>query len=195
MNLKDEFLEDVSLNKNTYTSKTLTLERLKSIYRTSRKGGIFQNVVEQVFTDLEPVLMKIQSDDLPCSQDSYDDWIIGISIMIGNTLSRNNKGSFGLGQKISNLVMKDHWALNYLSPAFEKYLHVPVDRIIIEKLRPNKMRWNSWTNICAITKNCFEVKQYIKMQESFRQYYLDYQDIFPSLIQMEQFIWHRIRFP
>lgn len=81
---------------------------------------------------------------------------------------------------------------SHIEPPIELLLHAPIDRRVLDKLASPPKTWSSWTKVEAQDANSDEVKDYLVIQKTLRNFQKTSPVAFPSLIQMEQFIWHWI---
>jgi len=91
-----------------------------------------------------------------------------------------------------NLFFKDLWALDFIDAVTEKLLHAPIDRIVLGKFKSVPILWNAWSRVEADSVADQEVRDYLAIQTKLRKYAETSPIPFGSLIQMEQFIWHRV---
>jgi hypothetical protein len=196
MPLKAEYLATVEITSATYGSATSAVERICEIYHTARKGRLSTAHGTQLWTAFFTPLLR-QLSAFPKSQIHYDKLAIRRMERLANLLRSNGLGDFGIAQKMYNLFLKDHWALNAFPSQIENLLHLPLDRITLSKFKKPPAPWTAWTKIKITSANRKQVLgAYAQIQKSFRAYWkhLKIKRIrrFASPIEMEQFIWHRL---
>ncbi len=191
MPLRAQYITDVGLNVNPYPNNPGP--RVAGMYQTARRGRIAQALANQIWQrHLLPIHGRVQAGTLPNSQSAYDQLVIDTALSIQNTLQVKNRGGFGIGQKIVNLFMKDLCALNQIVASYEYLMNVPLDDIMLGKLQKRPPTWRAWTKVVANGPNAPEIADYVAIQQQFRAFQAGSPIAFPSVIQMEQFIWHRI---
>ncbi len=190
MPLRAQYIEDVHLGANTYPNNCG--RRVAEIYLTARHGGIAQPLANLIWQHILPIYNSVQNHTLPNQRDAYDQLVINAALKIQGTLqAQKRRGGFGIGQKIVNLFMKDLWALRIILPPHEQLLHAPLDRIVLAKLRNVPHTWNARTKVVANGPNAREIADYRSIQQQFRDFHATCPIPFQSVIQMEQFIWHK----
>jgi len=187
--LRRQYLSDVRLKPQTYPDRYLG--RVQALYPTSRRGRIGRSLAKEIwYAVLLPLHMRAVAEVLPGSQRAFDRLVLQSSLAIAALLKE--RGGFGLGQKMVNLFFKDLWALGLIGPATEKLLHAPLDRIVLGKIKQPPATWDAWSRVEADSAADQGVRDYLAIQAKLRQYARKSPVPFGSLIQMEQFIWHRI---
>src|SRR5271166_183288 len=171
MPLRTQYLNDVQHAPNLYASNPCS--RVAQIYQTARKGGLAPSLAQQVWKHLLPLHSQVQSGRLPVHQGAYDQLVINTALNIQATLQAHGRGGFGIGQKIVNLFMKDHWALGSILPPHEKLLHAPLDRTVLGKLDVQHLpkTWTAWTKVVASGPNAVEVANYLDVQRQLRVFH------------------------
>lgn len=190
MPLRTQYVHDVGINPSTYPTNAEA--RISKIYQTARRGTLGLPVASRIWKNLEPLYQQSIKMKLPTNQSDYDQLVVQYAFGIGNLLHTAGRGGFGIGQKIVNLFMKDLWALGIVLPPTEHLLHAPLDRIVLSKLRTVPSTWSAWTKVIASHTSSPAVADYLYIQKSIRTFHSSCPIPFPSVIQMEQFIWHRI---
>jgi hypothetical protein len=110
----------------------------------------------------------------------------------------NTRDDFGVAQKMFNLFLKDHWALNVFPAQSEILLHLPLDRRILEHLRDQNRPspWDGpWTKVTVNPQTQANVLAgYLQIQDTFRAYWAQshISACFASPIEMDQMLWHQI---
>lgn len=140
--------------------------RLRGIYRTSRHN-ISRADAEQLWPCLLPLRRILQRQDAPMSQDEYDDLVLLCAMGLQRRLYKlGDFWSFGIGQKVVNLFMKDQWALGRVDE-FEGLLHAPLDRIVlshVQRRREIAPAWRAWTKVRSRFRSSPAATQYIDLQ-------------------------------
>ena len=122
----------------------------------------------------------------------YDDLIVTEALGVEVLLSANGKGGFGIAQKIVNLFIKDLWGFGVIGMPSEEHLHAPVDRRVLGKFSNVPRDWIPWTKVLAGSPSCATITSYLGIQKQLRDLWMASPIRFPSVIQMEQFLWHQI---
>ncbi len=190
MPLRAQYVTEVGIGPNTYPKNAG--KRVAEIYQTARCGRISQPLAMQIWNILAPVRQQALNGRLPATQPTYDQFVVRKALAIQALLQSAGRGGFGIGQKIINLFMKDLWGLGTIQPPVEALLHAPLDRMVLTKIRKLPETWKAWTRVVAATPNATAVKDYLDIQHHIRAYHAACPIPFPSVIQMDQFIWHRI---
>jgi hypothetical protein len=187
--LRRQYLSDVRLKPHTYPDRPIG--RVQAIYQTSRRGRIGKLQAQEIwYAVLLPLYLRTVADTLPDSQKAYDRLVPQSALAVASILKE--RGGFGVGQKMVNLFCKDLWALGLIGPATEQLLHAPLDRIVLGKIKQPPVTWEAWSRVEADSAADQGVRDYLAIQAKLRQYARKSPVPFGSLIQMEQFIWHRI---
>src|SRR5579864_6023339 len=124
----------------------------------------------QLFTSL-PSLAASQA-----NQAQYDAFARNQIFNLANVLPPSQRGNFGIAQKMFNLLLKDHWALNRFPLHTELLLHLPLDDRVLCKLVTIPAPWcNSktgrpaWTKVLVSAANGQQVwNSYQQIQASLR---------------------------
>lgn len=191
MPLRAQYILDVDLNVNPYPDNPGP--RVAGMYQTARRGSIDQGFAMHIWQQhLLPIHSRAVGGDLPSEENTYDQLVIDTAFAIQGTLKTKNRGGFGIGQKIVNLFMKDLWALGIITPQSEHLLNAPLDRIVLGKLKSIPQGWMAWTKVVACGPDAREIMDYVAIQKQFRDFHAHCPIRFPSVIQMEQFIWHKL---
>lgn len=189
--MRDQYASDVRLTPDTYPDKAA--ERVADTYRTARRGRITLDLARTVWRqNLLPTYERVLLGNLPTQQWAYDQLVIHSALAVQETLARQKRGGFGVGQKVFNLFMKDLWALGLIIPPFEQLLHSPLDRIILARLRNVPRTWSAWSRVVTSGPQASEISDYLGIQNTLRIFLAESPIKFASLIEMEQFLWHRI---
>lgn len=192
MPLKHDYLAAVGVTPATYAGQAAAVQRVSDIYQTARTGRLGAAVGMQLWTTFfSPLVPQLAA--LPATQPLYDAFATQHMLMLAALLRQHRRGDFGHAQKMFNLFIKDHWALNVFPAHSEVFLHLPLDRIVLSKLATIPAPWSAWTRV-AITPNTQHhvLTTYSQIQTTFRAYWQRIAPRFASPLEMEQFIWHRI---
>jgi hypothetical protein len=190
--LKNDYLNAVSLTPATYLSPATASQRIADIYQTARTGRLSTDRAAQLWTGFFDPLVK-QFCTLPITQTCYDAFAVAQILNLATHLRQWERGDFGHAQKMFNLFLKDHWALNVVPAPVEVLLHLPIDRTMLTKLANTPPSWSSWTKVVVTPPTQKEViNGYNAIQASFRAYWQHVAPRFASPLEMEQFIWSRI---
>lgn len=192
MPFKNDYLTTVGITPATYASGASAADRVCGIYSTARTGRITATVGGQLWISFFAPLVS-QLSALPATQAGYDLFATNQMLRLAGLLRQRQRGDFGHAQKMFNLFLKDHWALDTLPSQSETLLHLPLDRIVLSKLNTIPPPWTAWTKV-VVASNTQQhvVSTYLEIQDSFRAYWQQMTPRFLSPIEMEQFIWHRI---
>jgi len=191
MPLRAQYLADIKLRANPYPKNPGT--RIAEIYGTARKGRINLTFAMRIWTHhLSLLHAQTVAGMLPVIQKDYDDLIVGVALKLEATLSAGGKGGFGIAQKIVNLFMKDLWAFGVIAMPTEILLHAPIDRGVLGRFKKVPPPWAAWTRVVAGTRASATIKDYLSLQDQLRNLWSPSPIPFPSLIQMDQFLWHQI---
>lgn len=195
MSFRSQYLADIGLVANPYPNNPA--HRIQSIYRTVRLGQINNAFAMQLWNaHLQPVHSGLTT--LPTNQAAFDNFIVQTALAVEGTLNAAGKGGFGVAQKIINLFMKDVWAFHLTPLAADPFLHVPIDCGVLGKLRTIPVTWKTWTGAVAGISTAPTVNDYLAIQASFRSFLAAptgsgaSRPIFASVIEMDQFLWHKI---
>jgi hypothetical protein len=195
MPFRAQYLADVGLTANPYP--LAPADRIREVYRTTRRGNISHALAIHLWNaHLQPIYAALAR--VPAMQAGYDNWFVQTALAIETTLAAEARDGFGAAQKILNLFMKDMWAFRLTPPAVEPLLHAPIDRGILSKLRQIPATWNPWTEAVAGAAATATVTDYLGIQQAYRAFLAApagpgvHLPVFGTVIDMEQFIWHRI---
>jgi hypothetical protein len=190
MPLRAQYVADVGIGPNTYPNNAG--QRVATIYQTARRGRIAQPLAMQIWHALNPTYQHALHGGLPATQPAYDQFVVHNGLAIQAILQAVGRGGFGVGQKIINLFMKDLWGLGIIQMPTEMLLHAPLDRIVLAKVQNVPATWAAWSRVVAAGPGAPETNDYLAIQQTIRAFHGACPIAFPSVIQMEQFIWHRI---
>ena len=190
MPLRPQYVADVGIGPNTYPHSAG--QRVAGIYQTARRGRIAQPLAMQIWQILAPIHQQALNGGLPANQPAYDQFVVQSALAIQALLQPIGRGDFGVGQKIVNLFMKDLWGLGIIQLPVEALLHAPLDRIVLAKIQNVPPTWRAWSRVVATGPGAAAVIDYLAIQQNIRGFHAACPIPFPSVIQMEQFIWHRI---
>jgi hypothetical protein len=141
---------------------------------------------------LAPIHRQALAGGLPANQPAYDQFVVHQALGIQTVLQAANRGGFGIGQKMVNLFMKDLWGLGIVVQPTESLLHAPLDRIVLAKCRTVPATWQAWSSVVAAGPQSPAISDYLAIQQEIRNFHAACPIAFPSVIQMEQFIWHKM---
>lgn len=188
MPFRAQYLNDIGLHACPYPHNPGG--RIQIIYQTARRGRITSPFALQIWTQhLQPIFQGVLN--TPQQQQPYDAFVVNTCLNIEATLVGAHRGALGIAQKILNLFMKDLWAFNLLPQATIAHLHAPIDRRILDKFNAVPATWKSWTQAEAGNIGAQTIIDYINFQNQLRGLCTN-PPRFECLIEMEQFIWHRI---
>lgn len=193
MNFKLQYRIDIGFNQNEpipYSEPQRAIRRLQSICRTSRRNIVFpwaQNLWEEFFNNLWN-----DRQNIPEQQEEFDNWHKDRVNVLASLLQIGNNWPLGLAQKMLNLFLKDLWAWDEINNNQALNLHAPLDRIILSHIKNIPESWKNWTKVFC-NEHDFENKysEYLRIQSILRNYWRNI-NRFSSLIEMEQFLWHKI---
>jgi hypothetical protein len=188
--LRAQYVADVGIGPDTYLNGAG--QRIAQIYQTARRGRINQMLAMQIWNILQPIHQQVQVGGLPAAQPAYDQFVVQHGLAIEGVLQATGRGGFGIGQKVVNLFMKDLWGLGIIQLPVELFLHAPLDRIVLSKIQAVPGTWTAWTRVIADGPVAPAITDYLAIQQQIRAFHAACPIPFPSVIQMEQFIWHRI---
>jgi hypothetical protein len=189
MPLRAQYLTDIGLNSNPYPHGPEA--RIRQMFGTCRRGSISYGFALEIW-DRHLIRLHDVVGTLPATQSAYDDLVVEAAVGIGGWLSTSKRGDFGIAQKIVNLFMKDLWAFGIIRLPSEIFLHAPIDRRVLGKFKTVPTAWNPWTKAVARSSGCPTITGYLRLQEQLRDLWRTPPIRFPSVIQMEQFLWHQI---
>jgi hypothetical protein len=192
MPFKADYLAAVGITPATYIAPISAVQRICDIYQTARTGRLGGALGGQLWAGyFSPLAGGFAA--LPAAQPLYDAFATHQILMLADLLRQHGRGDFGHAQKMFNLFLKDHWALNTFPAATELFLHLPLDRIVLSKLANIPAPWSAWTRVAVTPATQPQVlATYLQIQTSFRAYWQHIAPRFASPLEMEQFIWHRI---
>lgn len=195
MSYRSQYLADIGLAANPYPVNPV--DRIQKIYKTARHGGLSPILAMDIWKlHLQPIYVSLSA--LAATQPAYDDFIVNKSLDIEVMLTAMGRGGLGIAQKIVNLFMKDMWAFSILPAGIEQSLHMPIDAGVLSRLRVIPPTWNPWTKAVARGIKSDTVADYLDIQSKFRLYLAEsawlglHPPIFASVIEMDQFLWHKI---
>jgi hypothetical protein len=189
MAFKQQYRNDINWEECPY--RVDAPKRIKNIYGTSTRatGRTINHEFAGIIwkRHLKPIFDNRHR--LPSDRQASDVFLIKRMQSLRRTLFNHDTSDFGISQKIINLFMKDLWAFNELPNCVELNLHAPLDRTMVEKLSSPPKTWKAWTKATLTNPNT--VSDYQSIQQALRQLCAETTG-FHMLIEMEQFIWHRI---
>lgn len=189
MPFKEQYKSDVGLAECPYPDQAPG--RITGIYGTSTRAThqtINLEFAGTIWTEhLYPIFADRQN--LSADREEFDDFLISRMLLLRQTLYNNHRGDFGISQKIINLFLKDLWAFDELPKLVELNLHAPLDQIVLGKIKSCPATWEAWTRATSTDQKT--VLDYLRIQKALRRLCADTLG-FHMLIEMEQFIWHRI---
>jgi hypothetical protein len=192
MGFRGQYRDDVSLAERPYPHDAAT--RIRGFYRTSTRATkkTIGNALAQEIWESHLRTIFEGRDRLPPNRQQFDKYLVEKIKSLGLLLAERNKGDFGIAQKIVNLFMKELWAVCQLPEGIESNLHAPLDSIVLSKISGCPTTWKAWTKAKAGNPNT--VDDYLRIQEALRKL-CEATPRFSTMIEMEQFIWHRVRLP
>lgn len=191
MNLQDQYLADIKLHGCPYPDSPA--RRIAGIYGTARRGRISTAFATNLWKKhFEGIHALATMGKLPTTHIAFDEWLVSEALRLASLLRNNGKGDFGIAQKMMNLFLKDLWGFGVIETAIETLLHAPIDRRVLTKFSVVPTSWNPWTKAEATSKASKTVKDYLLLQKGLRDLRNTSPIPFPSVIQMEQFLWHPI---
>jgi hypothetical protein len=194
MPFRKQYLANIGLTADPYPINPE--KRIQQIHGTSRKK-ISRPVANKIW---DPNLKDIYGKkiSLPTSQPAFDDFIVDTALKIYGSLPVSKGKTFGVAQKVINLFLKDLWALGLIPPKTEPFLHIPIDRGVLDKLKKVPLTWKAWTKAHATNSSCLAVSEYLDIQKTYRDFLANpaapgmHPPIFKTVIELDQFLWHRI---
>jgi len=191
MPLKVAYRAAVGLTPATYPHTQSAISRICGIYQTARTGAFGYALGHHLWTTFFSPLLN-QLPQTPATQPVYDPYAVQHMLQLASILREHGRGDFGHAQKMGNLFMKDHWALNAFPAATELVLHLPLDRILLSSLAQVPAAWTAWTRVTITPATQPQIlADYLDIQTRFRNHWKRTQR-FVSPIEMETFIWLRI---
>jgi hypothetical protein len=197
MSFKSEFLADSGVTPTTYATAATATRQICAIYK-ARRGSITPQFGGQLWNGFFSPLAS-QFPALPNTQQQFDTFATTHMLSLTDLLRQNNtRDDFGVAQKMFNLFLKDHWALNVFPAQSEILLHLPLDRRILEHLRDQNRPspWDGpWTKVTVNPQTQANVLAgYLQIQDTFRAYWAQshISACFASPIEMDQMLWHQI---
>jgi len=141
---KSEYLADVGITPTTYTTAVTATRQICAIYK-ARRGSITPQFGGQLWNGFFSPLAS-QFPALPSTQQQFDTFATTHMLSLAALLRRNNtRDDFGVAQKMFNLFLKDHWALNVFSSQSELLLHLPLDRRVLASEGPESPESLGWS--------------------------------------------------
>jgi hypothetical protein len=191
MPLRTQYLEDIRLDSNPYPNDPVI--RIRDASGSSRRGTIGYELAEEIWKQhLSQIYRRINNGTLPTSPMHFDDFVVNAALGVEGLLMSRDKGYFGKAQKIVNLFFKDLWALRIIPDESEPLLHAPLDRSVLSKFKWLPPVCKPWTKAKGLSSGSTTVNAYLSMQNRLRESLCTPLNPFPSVIQMEQFLWHQI---
>src|SRR6266436_5566852 len=127
MPFKKHYLATIGLQPNTYNNQNTAVERIVAIYGSAREGTLRQQTADVRWNEFfDPLRNRFPN--VPATQQNCDQFAIDKIATLANLLRHHRKGDFGIAQKMFNLFLKDHWALNLIPAPAQSLLHIPLDR-------------------------------------------------------------------
>ena len=193
MPFKQDYLVSNGISRGAYADRNYGIARIRGFYRTARQASMACEPANELWT-LFFELFRQRFPQLPQARAEYDHFVLEKITELGrllrrlDVLQRDKLGEFGIAQKMVNLFMKEHWALNVFSAKTERLLHLPLDRRVLSKLKRCPGTWSRWTRVTDTPEHKADCQ---RIQDEFR---LEWKRVavFRSPIEMEQFIWYRI---
>jgi hypothetical protein len=192
---KSDYLALTGVNSATYTTVQTAVSRIQELFETARRGKISTAVATHLWTQFfSPHLSQFPT--VPLTQQLYDTFATTQILALAGILRQHKRGDFGIAQKMFNLFMKDHWALNTFSPQLEIHLHLPLDRGLIYRVGNMPQSWAAWTKV-AVTPTTLQqiVADYLRIQTTYRSYWqriTSATQCFASPLEMEELLWQQI---
>jgi hypothetical protein len=191
MPFKQDYLQATGVTDQTYAVEDTAIERIRSLYGTARQGALNQQGAASLWQSFFfPLLPECQH--LPQAVEGYDAFAVKQICSLArllrerNLLRQRTLGDFGIAQKMFNLFIKHHWALDVFPRNTELCLHLPLDKRVLSKLRNCPGTWKTWTR----AQDSRDTRRdYRTIQNAFRREWNRLQ-LFGSPIEMEQFIWY-----
>ena len=113
MPFKNDYLMAVEISEETYNAADTAITRVRAIYRAARKGNLNRQAAKILWQSFF-VPLRRQLQQLPTSREAYDSFACRRIRKLARLLRKLHRGDFGIAQKMFNLFMKDHWALDAL---------------------------------------------------------------------------------
>jgi hypothetical protein len=191
MPLRAQYLADIGLLSNPYPAKPEP--RIAAIYGTARRGRISSSLATDLWKrHFAGIHSLVTTGSLPATHAAFNDWLVTEALKLASILKAHGKGDFGIAQKMMNLFLKDLWGFGVIRTPIETLLHAPIDRRVLTKFAVIPTTWNPWTKATATSKASKTVEDYLMLQNGLRNLWNTSPIPFPSVIQMEQFLWHPI---
>jgi hypothetical protein len=199
MPFKNDYIQNEQISQQSYEDADAARNRIRRFYQSAgkivRRGVTLSDAATAELWKrfFEPLNHRLNQ--LPLIQSEYDLFALQEISTLGrllrelDLLQHGQLGDFGIAQKMLNLFMKDHWALNAFSIETERLLHLPLDRRVLEKLRRRPATWRNWTRAMDTPEHR---RDYQRIQAWFR-FECERVRIYRSPIEMEQFIWYRFK--
>lgn len=192
MTLRQDYARAVGVTPATYSSDQSAVDRLSSIYGTARKGRLGRSISRDLWDTFFSALVA-ELPALPGESDGFDDLAIKRIGTLAQRLREQGRGDFGVAQKMVNLVVKGHWALEAVPTDCERLIHIPLDATVLRKLERRPDGWASWTK-ASVDRAPLDVlvSGYLNIQRSYRAYWASLSPRFDSPIEMEQMLWQSV---
>jgi hypothetical protein len=197
MPFKEDYLSGERITSETYTNRDRRIERIRRVYNSAgiivRQGT---RLTDQAAGELwKTVFRRFRKCFLqfPSTCGEYDAFLLeqigGLADLLRklDLLQRGQLGDFGIAQKMSNLFIKDHWALGTFPTEIELVLHIPLD-----PATPSQAQ-TAACNLAFMDEGSDTPetsRDYLNVQDRFRSE-CERVRIFQSPIEMAQFIGYR----
>jgi hypothetical protein len=199
MPFKHDYLAAEHITADTYANRHSALARIRVLYNSAgivvRQGVRLSDEAAGELWKRFFGPLREHFAQLPHTRAEYDAYLLQqISVLARllrelELLQNERLGGFGIAQKMLNLFMKDHWALDAFPKQTQLLLHLPLDLRVLSKLKRRPSTWHAWTRA---TDTPDHRRDYQRIQDRFRSEWKRTR-IFRSPIEMEQWIWYRIR--
>lgn len=173
-----------------YADENKALRQIRGHYRTARRGNPKNGLETQLWHRFYSEIWNHRR-GIPQAED-FDVWHKTKTRKLSRLLAINSRWRIGIAQKMLNLLLKELWAWEEIDPGVVPSLHAPLDSVILSRFRGVPTAWQRWTKVTCI-QDTFDQKyeEYAVIQQKMREYH-DEVDFFDSVIETEQFLWHRI---
>ena len=143
MPFRKQYQDDVGLKSDPYlTNPEKRIQEILAMGRKPLLSGIAKKGKKIWSAHLGSIYRK--KTKLPKSQAKCDDFIVKLIWKISCALSPRKKDKpFGVAQKIVNLFFKDLWAFGHISAPIDSFLHIPIDRGVLGKLKKAPSTWSA----------------------------------------------------
>lgn len=195
---KQRYISEVRISDRTYKNLNSIQGRIEAITGTfmrvltgrrwlddNLKRKEIENLTQYIAENL--VLPIINSPELWQDENKYSLWHKNvIEQVIGNCPMTWNDGNcltVGMAQKIVNLFTKDLWALDIFPSNYETFLHVVLDRIVLNEMG-YKIAWTQINDYQDYKSYQFKFKEHVKTQNMHHK-----QSLNP--IEFENIVWLR----